>query len=484
METIHVKSVDPVSQELLRSAASLGVDLTWERYETLQPQDGFLRLGLSCPFGCLQGPCRIDPFGRGAARGICGLERDAMVAAMLLRLALQGALEALGDAPGGREAPAPAWPASLEPRVARALESLGGATLSANEVFASAALLSRPAEAPEGLIRQALRLGVLTLGLAGTLDPAPLGTAGCRVGYGLLAGSGAVIGVCGGPPRELVDGVLGAGAKGGVRVVSLGDWIAADGGFLPFACTSGEAELALSSGRVDLLLAGPRTDPSVLALARRLEVPVVASADAPKAKAIVSAAAKSRSSGSRSDFDPDAAEVGEGTVVLTAESLAAEIAADPGAGFAVLGGWDTPQQSMGWVASEVAQALAAVEFRVAGFGDAALWMVKGGLGVGDAELPVRVLEPVRGPLVALEALGDGGGLRVCYTGLSRCRNLAEALGLASLGARVCIACPIPLWGSAEVRDGLAGALAAQGGSLAHFDHPAEANEVLAWLRAD
>ena len=48
MESIHVKTVDPVGQELLRGAAAKGLDLGWERYERLQPQDGFLRTGLSC----------------------------------------------------------------------------------------------------------------------------------------------------------------------------------------------------------------------------------------------------------------------------------------------------------------------------------------------------------------------------------------------------------------------------------------------------
>ena len=110
METIHLKTVDPVSQALLQSAAARGLDLNWERYEKLQPQDGFLRAGLSCPFGCLQGPCRIDPFGRGADLGICGLDRDRMVAALLLRLCLNGVLEALGDLPANDNFRVPAWP--------------------------------------------------------------------------------------------------------------------------------------------------------------------------------------------------------------------------------------------------------------------------------------------------------------------------------------------------------------------------------------
>ena len=95
MEIIQVKTVDPISQDLLKSAYQKGIKLPWDRFEKLQPQDGFLRMGLSCPYGCLQGPCRIDPFGRGPERGLCGLDRDGMVAAFLLRLSLSGALEAM-----------------------------------------------------------------------------------------------------------------------------------------------------------------------------------------------------------------------------------------------------------------------------------------------------------------------------------------------------------------------------------------------------
>ena len=44
-----------------------------------------------------------------------------------------------------------------------------------------------------------------------------------------------------------------------VRLISLGDWIPAGKNFLPIVCTSGEAETVLSSGKVNLLLAGPRS---------------------------------------------------------------------------------------------------------------------------------------------------------------------------------------------------------------------------------
>jgi len=123
MESIQIKTVDPVSQELLKSAYQRGLKLSWDRFERLQPQDGFLRTGLSCPYGCLQGPCRIDPFGRGAERGLCGLDRDGMVAALLLRLALSGALEAM---PEDKPISEPSWASSLKAAFSQAFKNLGG----------------------------------------------------------------------------------------------------------------------------------------------------------------------------------------------------------------------------------------------------------------------------------------------------------------------------------------------------------------------
>src|SRR5512139_749961 len=124
MESIQVKTVDPISQELLKSAFQRGLKLSWDRFEKLQPQDGFLRVGLSCPYGCLQGPCRIDPFGRGADRGVCGLDRDRMAAALLLRLAAGGALEAL-DEFGGGNPPDVSPPAGMDGLFSQAGQRLG-----------------------------------------------------------------------------------------------------------------------------------------------------------------------------------------------------------------------------------------------------------------------------------------------------------------------------------------------------------------------
>src|SRR4030042_966232 len=161
MDTIHLKAVEPLSQELLKSAYQRGIKISWDRYERLQPQDGFLRVGLSCPYGCLQGPCRIDPFGRGPDRGLCGLDRDQMVAALLLRLTLNGALEAMD----GVARPELFVHPPMEKIFSQAMKKLGMEKFSSGEVARSASDLNRPVASPEALILKALRLGILTLGL-------------------------------------------------------------------------------------------------------------------------------------------------------------------------------------------------------------------------------------------------------------------------------------------------------------------------------
>lgn len=53
------------------------------------PQCGFGELGL-CWRHCLQGPCRIDPFGEGPRVGICGASADTIVARGLVQAIAAG----------------------------------------------------------------------------------------------------------------------------------------------------------------------------------------------------------------------------------------------------------------------------------------------------------------------------------------------------------------------------------------------------------
>ena len=482
METIHFKTVDPVSQNLLRRASEKGLALNWERYEKQQPQDGFLRLGLSCPYGCMQGPCRIDPYGRGADRGICGLDRDGMAAAFLLRLALQGVLETMQACPTDHHSPEVVWPAPLDQMAGTALSALGGAPLSTREIPESAAMLVRPSASPEALVRQAVRLGLLCIAIA-EQGPSkdPSASLAFRAGYGLLAGEAILIGIAGRVPESLVQALLTetAGSKNPeVRLVSLGDWLPAGGKLLPIACTSGEAETVLSSGRINLLLAGPGCDPGLTALCGTMKIPLVKSCGNPEAATILTQARTAFTNRTSPSFNPDATLIGEGRVNFGVRAVADALTAAASAKIALIGGADTLFQSLGHLPVELAKALAGADHAVASWGDAALWMVK-------QDLPVGILGAGEGPLAAVRALANAGRLSalkgICFTGLKGCGDFSLSLGLAALGQKVLVATPLPLWGSEKVRTDLMKSLAAAGGTLAHFDHPAQADEILDWF---
>ncbi|OGF54999.1 MAG: carbon-monoxide dehydrogenase catalytic subunit [Candidatus Fraserbacteria bacterium RBG_16_55_9] len=83
------KSVDRATQEMLRRAKAEQLETAWDRWEIQQPQCGFGQLGLCCRI-CNMGPCRIDPFGNGPKRGVCGADADTFVARHLTRMIAAG----------------------------------------------------------------------------------------------------------------------------------------------------------------------------------------------------------------------------------------------------------------------------------------------------------------------------------------------------------------------------------------------------------
>lgn len=85
-----MKSTDAAVKEMIDHAAAQNVETAFDRYEQQQPQCGFGSLGLCCRF-CWKGPCRIDPFGKGPQRGICGADKHTIVARQLARMMAAGA---------------------------------------------------------------------------------------------------------------------------------------------------------------------------------------------------------------------------------------------------------------------------------------------------------------------------------------------------------------------------------------------------------
>lgn len=65
-------------------AKQAAFETVWDRYEAQLPQCGFGSLGVCCRL-CWKGPCRINPFGDGPDRGVCGADAHTIVARNLIR---------------------------------------------------------------------------------------------------------------------------------------------------------------------------------------------------------------------------------------------------------------------------------------------------------------------------------------------------------------------------------------------------------------
>jgi carbon-monoxide dehydrogenase catalytic subunit len=83
------RSSDPAAQAMIKKMADEGIDTAWDRLEEQEPQCGFGQLGLCCRV-CNMGPCRIDPFGEGPQRGVCGADADTIIARNFLRAVAAG----------------------------------------------------------------------------------------------------------------------------------------------------------------------------------------------------------------------------------------------------------------------------------------------------------------------------------------------------------------------------------------------------------
>jgi len=83
-------SIAKDAQKILRYAREENIETVWDRLYAQEPQCGYCSLGLSCR-NCAMGPCRIDPFGDGPQKGVCGADADVIVARNLARTIAAGA---------------------------------------------------------------------------------------------------------------------------------------------------------------------------------------------------------------------------------------------------------------------------------------------------------------------------------------------------------------------------------------------------------
>ena len=77
------------AQQMIERAREEGIETVWDRLAAQEPQCGYCALGLSCR-NCAMGPCRVDPFGEGPQKGVCGADADVIVARNLGRTIAAG----------------------------------------------------------------------------------------------------------------------------------------------------------------------------------------------------------------------------------------------------------------------------------------------------------------------------------------------------------------------------------------------------------
>jgi carbon-monoxide dehydrogenase catalytic subunit len=78
------------ARAMIVRAKEEGVETVWDRLAAQEPQCGYCALGVSCR-NCSMGPCRVDPFGEGPQKGVCGADADIIVARNLGRTIAAGA---------------------------------------------------------------------------------------------------------------------------------------------------------------------------------------------------------------------------------------------------------------------------------------------------------------------------------------------------------------------------------------------------------
>jgi len=83
-------SIHEDARAMLARAREDGIDTVWDRLAAQQPQCGYCAMGVSCR-NCAMGPCRVDPFGEGPQKGVCGANADVIVARNLGRSIAAGA---------------------------------------------------------------------------------------------------------------------------------------------------------------------------------------------------------------------------------------------------------------------------------------------------------------------------------------------------------------------------------------------------------
>ena len=81
---------DRASRKMIERAAATEMETVWDRFEHVQPQCKFGKLGVCCRI-CNMGPCRIGLTGKKPHLGACGADVDTIAARNVARMIAAGA---------------------------------------------------------------------------------------------------------------------------------------------------------------------------------------------------------------------------------------------------------------------------------------------------------------------------------------------------------------------------------------------------------
>jgi len=85
-----MEHADKASREMIERGAAEGIQTIWDRYEAVQPQCKFGKLGICCRI-CSMGPCRISlKEGKPPEVGACGANADTITARNVVRMIAAG----------------------------------------------------------------------------------------------------------------------------------------------------------------------------------------------------------------------------------------------------------------------------------------------------------------------------------------------------------------------------------------------------------
>ncbi len=390
---------------------SLGVSTTWERYESIVPQNRLALSGLFC-HDCLDGPCHSDPMGKGARLGVCGRTPLEMAAAWLAMITARGFIRRLSGIddrlPGVETVPEPVL--SLISMASRYRMDMGafGATLRAAAYEAAITEANEAAGEPV-LGRGRIRCG---LGARNPLRPAVL-----------------LDGLSGSAARAMAESLADTGLE---CVLSGGEREGFSVG-LPVICPSSLAGMVMLAGGVDAVITGDRSYARVMAQGEvDVQAPVFY-ASSFRPTDVVEAAKRHFT-----DYPP---------VPLTGRVVEWDGFEEPSAGYLIVAGGLGVKRTCGESTIGLAEMALKAGFSVIASADAASVLGEAGLmGSGNRCVP---MDNPAGLGWAMSLLRDKTLTRPVYAILpeaTRTRDIASAFEFASLGAPTYLGTPLPVWG--------------------------------------